>query len=135
MTLTPQDQHAVVKRVEINLVLGFLEEIMYKHSREKHGQNLSSFLRKHWKRFQDDYYIIWNNDFDIDDVFRLNNLHTDINFTLESSEISILFLDVLVKLEDLKRSPDLFNNVKIGQCQLQLIIKHFVLPYMRVQSF
>ena len=31
------------------------------------------------------------------------------------------------KLEDLKvlrRSPDLFNNVKIGQGQLRLIIKH-----------
>ena len=38
------------------------------------------------------------------------------------------------KLEDLKvlrRSPDLFNNVKVGQGQLLLIIKTcFVLPYM-----
>ena len=33
------------------------------------------------------------------------------------------------KLEDLKvlrRSPDLFNNVKVGQGQLQLIIKHIL---------
>ena len=33
------------------------------------------------------------------------------------------------KLEDLKvmrRSPDLFNNVKIGQGQLQLIMKHIL---------
>ena len=39
-----------------------------------------------------------------------------------------------VKLEDLKvlkRSPDLLNNVKIGQGQLRLIIQtYFVLPYM-----
>ena len=38
------------------------------------------------------------------------------------------------KLEDLKvlkRSPDLLNNVKIGQGQLWLIIQsYFVLPYM-----
>ena len=35
------------------------------------------------------------------------------------------------KLEDLKRSPDLLNNVKIGQGQLRLIIlTYFVLPYM-----
>ena len=38
------------------------------------------------------------------------------------------------KLEDLrvlKRSPDLLNNVKIGQGQLRLIIQTcFVLPYM-----
>ena len=34
-----------------------------------------------------------------------------------------------MKLEDLKvlrRSPDLFNNVKIGQGQLQLIMKHIL---------
>ena len=34
------------------------------------------------------------------------------------------------KLEDLtilKRSPDLLNNVKIGQDQLQLIMKHILL--------
>ena len=34
-------------------------------------------------------------------------------------------------LEDLKRSPDLLNNVKIGHGQLRLIIQtYFVLPYM-----
>ena len=34
-----------------------------------------------------------------------------------------------MKLEDLtvlKRSPDLLNNVKIGQDQLQLIMKHIL---------
>ena len=30
------------------------------------------------------------------------------------------------KLEDLKRSPDLLNNVKISQGQLQLIMKHIM---------
>ena len=40
-------------------------------------------------------------------------------------------INVLTKLEDLKRSPDLLNNVKIGQGQLRLIIQtYFVLPYM-----
>ena len=39
------------------------------------------------------------------------------------------------QLEDLKvlrRSPDLFNNVKIGQGQLQLIMKHilFYQPFL-----
>ena len=33
----------------------------------------------------------------------------------------------------MKRSPDLLNNVKVGQGQLRLIIEtYFVLPYMRV---
>ena len=39
------------------------------------------------------------------------------------------FNRLAVKLEDLtvlKRSPDLLNNVKIGQDQLQLIMKHIL---------
>ena len=41
------------------------------------------------------------------------------------------------KLEDQKvprRSPNLFNNVKICQGKLRFIIKHFVLPYMGVTA-
>ena len=39
----------------------------------------------------------------------------------------------LLQLEDLKRSPDLLNIVKIGHGQLRLIIKkYFVLPYMGI---
>ena len=38
-------------------------------------------------------------------------------------------INAYTKLEDLtvlKRSPDLLNNVKIGQDQLQLIMKHIL---------
>ena len=40
-----------------------------------------------------------------------------------------LVLGKMCKLEDLtvlKRSPDLLNNVKIGQDQLKLIMKHIL---------
>ena len=44
-----------------------------------------------------------------------------------------------MKLEDLKvlkRSPDLLNNVKIGQGQFRLITQtYFVLPYMGNDHF
>ena len=43
--------------------------------------------------------------------------------------ITALFALYIHKLEDLKvlrRSPDLFNYVEIGQGQLQLIIKHIL---------
>ena len=44
------------------------------------------------------------------------------------------FYEGIIELEDLKvlkRSPDLLNNVKIGQGQLRLIIQtYFVSPYM-----
>ena len=35
----------------------------------------------------------------------------------------------IIKQEDLKRSPDLLNNVKIGQGQLQLIMEQFFCFY------
>ena len=48
-------------------------------------------------------------------------------------------LKKIKKLEDLKvlrRSPDLLNNVKIGQDQLQLIIKHILFYHIsRLQPF
>ena len=43
--------------------------------------------------------------------------------------ISVCQEEIKYKLEDLtvlKRSPDLLNNVKIGQDQLQLIMKHIL---------
>ena len=46
--------------------------------------------------------------------------------------------EVIKKLEDLtvlKRSPDLLNNIKIGQNDLQLIMKHFVLWGLRYGHF
>ena len=39
----------------------------------------------------------------------------------------------IIRLEDLKvlrRSPDIFNHVKIGQGQLQLIIKHILVYHI-----
>ena len=67
------------------------------------GQEFSTTLRNDLKRFLDDCFIIWNNDVDIDDFFRdLNNLHKDINFTMDSSTIGIPFLDVLVKWSENK---------------------------------
>ena len=42
------------------------------------------------------------------------------------SKISGLFEKKLEDLKVLRRSPDLLNNVKIGQGQLQLIMKHIL---------
>ena len=40
-----------------------------------------------------------------------------------------MFDKKLADLKVLRRSPDLLNDVKIGQGQLQLIIEQFFLPY------
>ena len=64
------------------------------------------------------------------------------NSTKEKVHVGILHSKICIKqtlkLEDLKvlrRSPDLFINVKIGQGQLQLIMKHFFLQYGGVSHF
>ena len=45
-------------------------------------------------------------------------------------------VDVFSRLEVLKPSPDLLNNVKIGKGQLRLIIEtYFVLPSMGLWPF
>ena len=68
-----------------------------------------------------------------------HNIELDLNLKLIATLIAFMkeFFEKVKferKIEDLKvlkRSPDLHNNVKVGQGQLRLIIqKYFVLPYM-----
>ena len=52
------------------------------------------------------------------------------NMFARFDENPAMTLQDIKKLEDLKRSPDLLNNVKIGQGQLQLIMEQILLlPY------
>ena len=56
-------------------------------------------------------------------------IHLSALFTAFVKHVSIKLYKVTSKLEDLKvlkRSPDLLNNVEIGQGQLQLIMKHIL---------
>ena len=63
------------------------------------------------------------------------NLHSCIN-TYWYSCFNPLSNERLEDLKVLKHSPDLLNDVKIGQGQLRLIIKtYFVLPYMGSDHF
>ena len=66
-----------------------------------------------------------------------NLLHcTPVYFTIiDFNEVDMrIYLPELEDLKVLRPSPDLFNNVKIGPGQLLLIIKHVVLPYMKVAA-
>lgn len=42
------------------LCLGFLEESLYKKTNEEFGEEFSQTLKKNWKRYLDDCFIIWN---------------------------------------------------------------------------
>ena len=48
------------------------------------------------------------------------------NIWLKTDIHKVSLLDKLEDLKVLRRSPDLFNNVKIGQGQLQLIMEHIL---------
>ena len=63
----------------------------------------------------------------------LDFTYTRVIFLIKRHSFTYISLAAYVKLEDLKvlrRSPDLLNNVKIGQGQLQLIMEQILfLPY------
>lgn len=92
------------------LCLGFLEESLYKKTNEEFGEEFSQTLKKNWKRYLDDCFIIWNKgDSELQRLKNiLNDLDPDIKFTLEKSSTKIPFLDVVVKKEKDKISTDIF---------------------------
>jgi len=91
------------------LVLGYLEEILYNKMKTEHGEDFSEFLKKHFWRFLDDCFVVWPPDINADDFhMALNSLHPDICYTMEISEQSLPFLDVLVKLRNNIITTDLY---------------------------
>lgn len=83
------------------LVLGYLEETLYSKLEAKFGSSFSEFVKHNFLRFLDDCFIIWPPDKDVDILFHmLNDLHPSICYTMECSEISMPFLDVLVQTNE-----------------------------------
>lgn len=82
------------------LVIGYLEEELFQKLHNKYGADISCYYRDNWSRFLDDCFIIWTiNSMSIATFWKeLNSLHPKIQFTMETSENQLPFLDVLVKL-------------------------------------
>lgn len=80
------------------LTMGYLEEMLYKTLEETKGTEYSKYIQDNWKRFLDDCFLYWPNYLGSIDNFKaiLNNLHPQIQFTLNISETEIPFLDILV---------------------------------------
>ena len=80
------------------LTIGYLEQKLYKEIEKEFGVEFGEQFRLAWKRFLDDCFILWTKS--ISELATLhtilNSLHVDINFTLDSSEIELPFLDCLV---------------------------------------
>ena len=57
----------------VNLVLAYLEEIMYQQLKTKHGNTYGNYIEQHFLRYIDDCFIIWSNEWDI------NTFHQHLN--------------------------------------------------------
>lgn len=93
------------------LVLGYLEEKLYTKLAELDEQ-FSDYIKAKWKRFLDDCFILWTKSYDELDSFHriLNNLHKDINFTMEINEQKLPFLDILIIKQNDALSTDIFHK-------------------------
>ena len=84
--------------VYATLVIGYLEEKLYRQINEKYGNHYTDEFQRNWKRFLDDCFIPWTKSKSelVELNHLLNNLHPDIKFTIEYSSEQQPFLDVLV---------------------------------------
>ncbi|XP_062579660.1 uncharacterized protein LOC134241640 [Saccostrea cucullata] len=92
------------------LTLGYLEQKLHQRLVTLWGEEDAEAITSKWKRFLDDCFIRWNDNIERLSIFHqlLNDLDSNIKFTMESSDMELPFLDVLVIKEDTKLSTDIF---------------------------
>ena len=92
------------------LVLAYLEEALYKKSETEFGEEFGQKLRQLWKRFLDDCFMLWDMSRDHLNKFHimLNNLHPDLNFTIEVNDKELPFLDILLTKEGTRLNTDIY---------------------------
>lgn len=92
------------------LVMGYLEEQLYRKYEEINGSEKKEELIKLFKRFLDDCFLPWHDTEEKLQEFHslLNSLHDKIQFTMEKDERQLPFLDVLVYKEGRRLHTDIF---------------------------
>ena len=97
-------------QVYATLTIGFFEELLYDKVIAVIGNDFGNYFQMNWKRFLDDCLIPWTkSSTDLEILHNiLNNLHSDIRFTLQFSNTEQSFLDVLVKNKVGKIETDIF---------------------------
>ena len=96
--------------VYATLTIGYLEEKLYTVIETDYDAEFQQYLKAYWKRFLDDCFIPWTKSEEELKSFHyiLNNLHDDINFTLEYDQKEQPFLDVMVRNKEGKIETDIF---------------------------
>ena len=94
------------------LVMGFLEEKLYDNIKTEKGESYMNEFINGWKRFLDDCFIIWNQQNGSPNTLlgMLNNLHPDIQFTMNYSKNSVSFLDVRVIKQQNNIITDIYHK-------------------------
>ena len=92
------------------LVLAYLEEKLYVETEIKYGKEFARYIKDNWKRFLDDCFILWTKGEENLKTFHsvLNELHSDLKFTMEYSNERLPFLDVLLIKSNNRISTDIF---------------------------
>ena len=81
-----------------DLAMGYLEINLFYKMRAKLGEKIASYFWNGFMRYLDDGIIFWDKrlcDFDV--IFNMmNEIDSSINFTMQRSDFSLKFLDVLI---------------------------------------
>ena len=74
------------------LVMAYLERKLYTRVNEMYPADYAEYIIKNWRRFIDDCFLIWNNQYNLGEFFdMLNNLDDNIKFTMENILINFNF--------------------------------------------
>ena len=92
------------------LVLAYLKEKLYVQTEIKYGKEFARYIKDNWKRSLDDCFILWTKGEENLKTFHslLNELHSDLKFTIEYSNKRLPGLDVLLIKSSNRISTDIF---------------------------
>lgn len=92
------------------LVLGYLEETVYRKVEDVFDLNFKTYIEENFKRFLDDCFILFRkSDEDLTKLHELINiLHPSLYFTMDKSRIKLSFLDTMVINNNGEVQTDIF---------------------------
>ena len=81
-----------------DLSMGYLEVLAFYKIRQKLGRKVASYFWNFYSRYLDDGFIFWDKRLgEFSEIFEiLNTMHPSLKFTIERSDTSLKFLDVVV---------------------------------------
>ena len=108
------------------LVVGFLEEKMYTRIKEIYSENISNNIICGWIRYIDDCWIVWKESYgDINILKRiLQSLHPSIQFTMETSDNRLNFLDVNIYKDGDKLETDIYHKASDSRSYVPFTSAH-----------